>query len=83
MSPKRYPVSSGRDLVKALKKIGYQEVSQKGSHLKLYNFYQGKKHIIVIPLHKELDRGTLRSIIRKVGFYYPPEKLLGILKGKS
>ena len=27
------------------------------------------RHIIVIPLHKELDRGTLQSIIRRLSQY--------------
>lgn len=83
MNGKKYPVCSGRDLVKALSEIGYQRVSQKGSHLKMYNFYHSKKHIVVIPMHKELAISTLRSIIRKVGFYYPGEKLLNILKEMS
>ncbi len=80
MSERRYPVCSGKDVVHALESIGYQKKSQKGSHVKMIKFYESEKHIIVIPLHKELDKGTLSSIVRKVSKYYPKEKLIEILK---
>ena len=57
------PRVSGRDCVKALGKIGYYLKRQHGSHMILRRddpFYQ-----VVVPDHKELDRGTLRAIIRQ------------------
>ena len=59
------PRISGRDCVKALLKIGFEFKRQDGSHIILRHqnpFYQ-----VVVPDHKELDRGTLRSIIRQAG----------------
>lgn len=61
----RLPGISGRDCVKALDKVGFYLKRQHGSHLILRRdnpFAQ-----VVVPNHKELDRGTLRSIIRQAG----------------
>jgi len=59
------PRISGRDCVKALNKAGFYLKRQEGSHLILRRddpFGQ-----VVVPDHKELDRGTLRAIIRQSG----------------
>ncbi len=76
----KYPVCSGKNVVKALMAIGYTKKSQRGSHIKMVKYYGKDKHIIVIPLHKELDRGTLGSIIRRISRYYPKEKFIEMLK---
>lgn len=62
MSPKP-PLLSGRKLVKIFEKLGYVKVSQKGSHIKLKNEETGS--VIIIPDHKELDRWTLKTILRE------------------
>ena len=57
------PRISGRECVKMLAKVGFYLRRQHGSHLILRRdnpFAQ-----VVVPNHKELDRGTLRSIIRQ------------------
>ena len=59
------PVISGRDCVKALEKAGFNVRRQHGSHIILRRdnpFAQ-----TVVPDHAELDRGTLRAIIRQSG----------------
>ena len=59
------PRISGRECVKALNKAGFYFKRQEGSHIVLRRddpFAQ-----IVVPDHKELDRGTLRAIIRAAG----------------
>lgn len=61
MSP-LLPIVSGRDVIKALQLIGYVQISQRGSHVKLRN-KSGKT--VIIPNHKELAKGTLRSILRQ------------------
>lgn len=60
MSP-RLPVVSGRETLRALEKAGYAEISQRGSHIKLR---RGNRTVIV-PLHRELAPGTLRSVLRQ------------------
>jgi predicted RNA binding protein YcfA (HicA-like mRNA interferase family) len=54
---------SGADVVRALKGIGFVEVSQKGSHVKL----RRDVYTVIVPMHRELKEGTLRSIARQAG----------------
>ena len=53
---------SGHEVVRALAKVGFSEVSQRGSHLKLRS-QEGRT--VIVPMHRELARGTLRSILRQ------------------
>lgn len=62
MSPKPALIS-GRKLVKIFKKLGYEKVSQKGSHIKMKNYDNG--NVVIIPDHKELDRWTLKTILKQ------------------
>ena len=57
----RLPILSGRAIVKALAKVGYAEVRQRGSHIRLE--CAGKKSITV-PDHKVIGRGLLKKILR-------------------
>ena len=57
------PTVSGQDCVRALNKLGYRQVRQKGSHVRLV--CEGRNPVTV-PMHPTLDRGTLRAIIRTV-----------------
>jgi len=59
------PQVSGRECVKALLKVGFRFKRQEGSPIILRRdepFAQ-----VVVPDHRELDRGTLRSILRGAG----------------
>jgi predicted RNA binding protein YcfA (HicA-like mRNA interferase family) len=58
------PVISGREAVKVFQKLGFLFHHQKGSHIILY--HSNGRHLSV-PDHRELDRGTLRSLIRGAG----------------
>ena len=58
----KLPRLSGIELVKILSKFGYKFIRQHGSHAILRNdFNQGTK----VPLHKELDKGTLLAILEQ------------------
>lgn len=59
----KLPVVSGAECVKALGKIGFVINRQRGSHVVLVR--EEPKSTISVPDHKELDRGTLRAIIRQ------------------
>jgi predicted RNA binding protein YcfA (HicA-like mRNA interferase family) len=61
----KLPVISGIECVKALEQIGFAVVRQRGSHIILVR--EDPRTTVSIPDHKELDRGTLRSIIRQIG----------------
>ena len=60
------PVVSGRDVVRALRKVGYDLDHQRGSHMILRQEKEPHRRVTV-PDHKEVAKGTLRAIIRESG----------------
>lgn len=60
------PRISGRQVVQMLKKIGYEQDRQRGSHMILRQTDAPHRRVTVAD-HKEIAKGTLRSIIREVG----------------
>lgn len=63
----KLPVLSGKKLVSALKKAGFIEVRQRGSHISMQGITSGKTYKTVVPLHKELAKGTLLDILHQTG----------------
>jgi predicted RNA binding protein YcfA (HicA-like mRNA interferase family) len=61
----KLPIISGLECVKALEKTGFVVDRQRGSHIILVR--EEPRTTISVPDHKELDRGTLRGIIRQAG----------------
>ena len=61
----KLPVLSGKDMVKILTKIGYEHVRTHGSHAILHKQTEKGKITIPVPLHKELAKGTLKSIMNQ------------------
>ena len=56
----KLPVVSGRELVKILTRhFGFRVLRQRGSHVTLTNDIS----FITVPLHPELDKGTLNAIL--------------------
>ncbi|MCK4926851.1 MAG: type II toxin-antitoxin system HicA family toxin [Candidatus Aenigmarchaeota archaeon] len=51
---------SGHEMIKALSLFGFEAVRQKGSHVILKKEDFG----CVVPLHKELKIGTMKSILK-------------------
>ena len=67
MSPKLKRMS-GYDAVQIFRKFGFEIAGRRGSHVKLLRLGQeGERQILTIPIHKELDTGTLQGIIRQAG----------------
>lgn len=62
----KLPVVSGEKVAKALGKIGFDFDHQRGSHIVLRQRSAPFRRITV-PDHKEIAKGTLRSIIRETG----------------
>jgi predicted RNA binding protein YcfA (HicA-like mRNA interferase family) len=59
----KLPQVSGQQCIAALRRLGFTVIRQRGSHVVLRRedpFAQ-----LVVPDHKQLDRGTLRSILRQ------------------
>ena len=65
MSPRQLPIVSGKRIVRALEKAGFEIVSTRGSHCKLR--HASLPHIVIVPLHEEVRAGTLTSILRQAG----------------
>jgi predicted RNA binding protein YcfA (HicA-like mRNA interferase family) len=60
---------SGRDLAKALRKLGYEIVRQTGSHMRLMTQRNGQHHI-TIPDHDPLRAGTLTAVLADVAQHH-------------
>ena len=61
----RLPVLSGRQLIDAREKVGWVAVRQRASHVRLK--HDERTIALVVPLHRELKRGTLAGILRDAG----------------
>jgi predicted RNA binding protein YcfA (HicA-like mRNA interferase family) len=61
----RLPVVSGDELISALGKLGWVVARQRGSHVRLRHPECAVP--LVVPLHRELKRGTLAGILRDAG----------------
>ena len=57
----KLPVLSGAEVVRALERLGFAQVRQRGSHVVLRRGSIG----CVVSLHRELKTGTLSGIIRQ------------------
>ena len=56
---------SGKEVIKALRRIGYYIDHQRGSHVFMHN--PEIKKSVIVPNHKELRKGTLNNILKKAG----------------
>ncbi len=61
----RLSVVSGAEAVKAFEKAGWAVDRQRGSHVILLK--EGHPSTLSVPMHKELAKGTLRSLLRAAG----------------
>jgi predicted RNA binding protein YcfA (HicA-like mRNA interferase family) len=59
------PVCSGQEAVRAFERAGWQIQRQAGSHVIMTK--PGQWATLSVPNHRELDRGTLRALIRTAG----------------
>jgi len=57
----KLPILSGREIIKVLEKIGYRQIRQSGSHIRLAH---PLKKSITVPNYKVIGRGLLRKILR-------------------
>lgn len=75
--PGRLRRLSGREVEAIFAQFGFARVpGGKGSHLKLRRTLQdGTRQTLILPDHKEIDRGTLASILRKASAYVRHEEL--------
>lgn len=57
----KLPVVSGREVVRALERLGFAKARQRGSHVVMRRGEAG----CVVPLHREIKTGTLAGIVRQ------------------
>lgn len=68
------PVVSGAEVIRVLERLGFRVVRQRGSHVMLRN---GPSRCVV-PLHREIKRGTLGGILRQAEV--PPDEFIAALR---
>jgi len=66
----KLPRLSGNEVVKVFSKAGFSPIRQKGSHVFMIKSLPNEdnpnnKIALVVPMHKEIDKGTLLEIIRQ------------------
>jgi len=66
----KLPCVSGARVVKALERLGFVKRRQGGSHVVL----RRRSSVCVVLLHREVDPGTLRGVLRQAGM--TPEEFL-------
>ena len=64
----KLPLLSGRQVLAALQRLGFQETHRKGSHVKMEH-PDGRR--IVFPFHDEVDRFTLKGALRDASIAVP------------
>jgi predicted RNA binding protein YcfA (HicA-like mRNA interferase family) len=59
------PVLNGREVVRVFESFGWEVARQSGSHIILVK--EGELATLSVPEHREVAKGTLRSLIRNAG----------------
>ncbi|MEB3353423.1 MAG: type II toxin-antitoxin system HicA family toxin [Cyanobacteriota bacterium] len=57
----KLPHLSGREVIRALERLGFEAVRQNGSHVVMRSGSRG----CVVPLHKTIKVGTLAGLLRQ------------------
>ena len=71
----KFPGLSGKDIIRALEKLGFQVVRQSGSHVLMKKGSTG----CVVPNHKEVKVGTVNGVLRQAEI--SPEEFQRALTG--
>lgn len=61
----KVPRVSGAEAVRALERLGFVKVRQRGSHVVMKRVRPDATNGCVVPLHPELAIGTLRAILKQ------------------
>ena len=59
----KYPLLPAREIINALKRLGFEVVRQKGSHVKLCKRSGNRKITTIVPNHKSVMAGTLKGVL--------------------
>ncbi|MAG47270.1 hypothetical protein CL617_01575 [archaeon] len=61
----KLPVLSARELIKILKKMGFEEIRQKGSH-RYFRHPDGRTTVVPIHPGRDIGRGLLKTILNEI-----------------
>jgi len=62
---RRLPTIKARELIRALKKLGFYEVRQKGAHI-CFKHPDGRFTLVPRHVGEDIGRGLLRQILREI-----------------
>ena len=65
--PPKLPIVSAEEAIRSLERLGFVQIRQRGSHVTLKKRTSTGDIGCVVPLHRELAIGTLRSVLRQAG----------------
>ena len=66
---------SGKEVIVFCEQYNFKISRQKGSHVNLARIVSESKQVVTIPNHKEIDRGTLHNIFKKLLSFIPEAEL--------
>jgi predicted RNA binding protein YcfA (HicA-like mRNA interferase family) len=67
---------SAREILAALREVGFEVVSTRGSHAKLRRVLSdGRRETMTVPLHRDLAPGTVAAIYRQALRFVPEDRL--------
>jgi len=61
----KLPLLSANELIKILRKMGFEEIRQRGSH-KYFKHPDGRSTVVPVHPGMEIGRGLLRKIINEI-----------------
>jgi predicted RNA binding protein YcfA (HicA-like mRNA interferase family) len=73
--PNKLRLLSGKEVVGFCERHNFKIASMKGSHVNLAFDITGNKHITTVPLHKEIARGTLHTIYKRLKKFISEEEV--------
>jgi len=65
----RLPQISGRELIRLLESLGYENLRQRGSNVRLRRISAAGEHNVTVPDHKVVAKGTLNDILTRVSIW--------------
>ena len=67
---------TSRDVLRILRDFGFEVASMRGSHAKLVRMTaSGGRQVLTVPVHSQLQAGTVRAIYRQASRFVPAEEL--------
>jgi predicted RNA binding protein YcfA (HicA-like mRNA interferase family) len=61
----KLPRISSKEAIRALKRLGFEQVRQTGSHVVMKKVTDEGEVGCVVPIHRELKIGTLSSVLKQ------------------